>query len=109
MGNCFAFLKKYSLNFYESKSDTYYYNSNSNSISASSVPIDTPIYFDMSNNPYNNHYTHNSNNPTNSTNSNNPNVIVINQQPYYYDNGLGAANGFFTGMLIGELLSNDCL
>ena len=94
MGNCFGFLKKYSQNFYESKSDTYYYNSNY----ASSVPIGTPIYFDMSNNPY----TQNLNNP------NNPNVIVINQQPYY-DNGLGAANGFFTGMLMGELLSDNCL
>ena len=108
MGNCFGFLKKYSQNFYESKTDTYYYNSNY----ASSVPIGTPIYFDMSNNPY----TQNLNNPNNLNNPyiqnlnnpNNPNVIVINQQPYY-DNGLGAANGFFTGMLMGELLSDNCL
>lgn len=83
MGNCFAFLKEYN-----TKPNIYSYNSNN-------IPVGTPIYFDTSNN--------NIHNPTN------PNVIVINQQPYYYDNGLVSMNGFLTGMLIGELFNDDCL
>ena len=86
MGNCFGFLKNYN-----TKS---IYNSNVNT-----VPIGTPIYFDISNNPINSN---------NMYNPNNPNVIVINQHPYY-DNGLSTINGFFTGMLMGEILSDDCL
>jgi len=50
---------------------------------------------------------------TKSTTTQNPNQTeaspFLNQQPQYYDNGLGAVNGFFTGMLIGEILSDDCL
>ena len=84
MGNCFGFLKKYN-------TKPYIYNSNTIPIS-----IGTPIYFDTSyNNP---------------NNSNNPNIIVLNQeQPYYNNNGLSTMNGFFTGMLLNELLTNDCL
>ena len=85
MGNCFGFLKEYN---------------KSNNIPVTNVPIGTPIYFDISNNYYNNKQHEL---------PRNPNIIVINQQPQYYDNGLGAVNGFFTGMLIGEILSDDCL
>ena len=90
MGNCFGFLKEYN-----TKPIIY----NSNAIPVSSVPIGTPIYFDNSNNNYTNY----AQNPIN------PNIILINQQPYYYDNGLSTMNGFFTGMLFGEILSDDYL
>lgn len=85
MGNCFGFLKHY-------KTKPNIYTSN-----AVAVPIGTPIYFDTSNN-----------NTNNKINPNNPNVIIINQQPYY-DNGLSTMNGFFSGMLMGEILTTDCL
>ena len=39
MGNCFGFLKEYN---------------KSNNIPVTNVPIGTPIYFDISNNYYNN-------------------------------------------------------
>ena len=110
MGNCFGFLKEYN-------AKPIY---NSNSIPVSSVPIGTPIYFDTSNNHYtqNSYNSYNSYNPQNlynpynaynPQNPQNPNVIVLNQHPYYYDNGLSTMNGFFTGMLMGEILSDDCL
>jgi hypothetical protein len=94
MGNCFGFLKDYN-------TKPIY---NSNAIPVSSIPIGTPIYFDTSNNNYTNHVQ----NQYNPQNPNNPNIIVINQQPYY-DNGLSTMNGFFTGMLMGELLNDDCI
>lgn len=81
MGNCFGFLKEYNTK--------PIYNSN-----VTAVPIGTPIYFDVSNN--------------NPNNLNNPNVVVINQHPYY-DNGLNTMNGFFSGMLLNELVTDDCL
>ena len=89
MGNCFAFLKDYN------KQNTVFYNPNN--IPVTNVPIGTPIYFDISNNN------------TQHEISKNPNIIVINQQPQYYDNGLGGVNGFLTGMLMGVILSDDCL
>ena len=102
MGNCFGFLKEYN-----TKPIIY----NSSAIPVSSVPIGTPIYFDTSNNYYtqNSYTSYNPHNPHNPHNPQNPNVIVVNQYPYYYDNGLSTMNGFFTGMLMGEILSDDCL
>ena len=92
MGNCFGFLREYN-------TKPIY---NSNAIPGSIIPIGTPIYFDNSNNNY-------IQNPINPINPINPNIILINQQPYYYDNGLSTMNSFFTGMLMGEILSDDCL
>lgn len=88
MGNCFGFLNEYKKKHIDE----------SNSIPVSNVPIGTPIYFD----------NNNSQNPNYNNNTNNPNVIVIQQHPYY-DNGLNSMNGFLTGMLMGEILSDDCL
>ena len=92
MGNCFGFLKNYQTK----------HNSNQTHI----IPIGTPVYFDISNNNYTQEVPNNVNNPNN---PNNPNIIVINQQHPNYDNGLSTMNGFFTGMLMGEIIGNDCL
>ena len=46
----------------------------------------------------------------NDPNANNRVIIINNQQPYYYpDPTASAMNGFITGMLVGELLDDDCL
>lgn len=67
------------------------------------VPIGIPITSSTRNdnqNYYNNEqylYPINHNRP----------IIINNTQPYY-NNGLSSMDGFLTGMLIGELLDNDC-
>tara|TARA_Y100000389_G_C17176506_1_gene371776 strand:- start:283 stop:564 length:282 start_codon:yes stop_codon:yes gene_type:complete len=93
MGNCLGFLNEYKKK----------YINESNAISVSNVPIGTPLYFDS-----NNSQNPNLNYINSINNANNANVIVIQHQPYY-DNGLNTMNSFLTGMLVGEILSDDCL
>lgn len=63
------------------------------------IPVATPIY------EYPQNYQQNSNNyyPRN----NGQTIIINNNQPYYY-NGLASVDGFLTGMLVGELIDNNC-
>ena len=72
----------------------------SNQIS-NEIPVATPIY------EYPNHYRENNNNNNYYPKNNGQTIIINNNQPYY-NNGLAQIDGFLTGMLVGELIDNDC-
>ena len=97
-----------------------------------SIPIVTPLYYpDISGNVYdselrysnhqnyiNNHNmvygtpVYNNNNSIPNANANSQNqqpIVIIQQQPgYYNDPGIGIMNGMLTGMIIGDMLDDDC-
>ena len=64
---------------------------------AQGIPIASPLSVDYLNNQQQ-FYNRN----------NNQTIFINNTQPYYYNNGVAAMDGFFTGMLVGELMDNDC-
>lgn len=63
------------------------------------IPVAIPIY------EYPNNYQQSSNNYQS---RNNGQTILINNNQPYYNNGLAQIDGFLTGMLVGELIDNDC-
>lgn len=98
------------------------YNFNDDDIKKQNVQIATPLYeypyiIDCSNqicneipvatpiNEYPNNYQQNSNNYQS---RNNGQTIIINNNQPYYNNGLAPLDGFLAGMLIGDVINNDC-
>jgi hypothetical protein len=65
---------------------------------SNNIPVGSPLYDDYLPS-YNELYLHN--------NQQRPRVILLGQSPYYNDYGTSAMTGFFSGMLIKDILDGD--
>ena len=88
-------------------------NPNPNHYKQHDIPVATPVFDYSPNYLYTNENLKESKKDFSQNESDSTNrVIIINNQqhPYYYpDPTASAMNGFLTGMLVGELLDDDCL
>ncbi len=75
------------------------YNNLDNS---NNIPVGSPLYNDYLPS-YNEVYASNNITP-NYNNQQRPQIIVLNQSPYYNDNGTSMMTGFLGGMLIEDIL-----